>query len=286
MSDTTPSLERKIVLFLSADIVGSTEYKNKSKTQNAWLRFFTTFYKDFPTTFLRKLEEVRDPNSYKPEVWKSLGDEIIFKVEIKKHEEAQEIVKAFACAVFDYSASIREESLSLKGSAWIAGFPVINAEFATETNSKNVMDFIGPQMDIGFRIGKYASELKFIISVELLILLAETSSTFFKFHLEEPQILKGVLNQKPYPILWIKNDKAKENRLNSLMKLYLNHCETSDLNEYCREFLLSAGKPFMIPYLTEDLHFQILPEWYEQEYEQKRQLFYNFEDDFGEESFE
>ncbi|WP_246838409.1 hypothetical protein [Leptospira selangorensis] len=215
-----------------------------------------------------------------------MGDEIIFKVEIKKHEEAQEIVKAFACAVFDYSASIREESLSLKGSAWIAGFPVINAEFATETNSKNVMDFIGPQMDIGFRIGKYASELKFIISVELLILLAETSSTFFKFHLEEPQILKGVLNQKPYPILWIKNDKAKENRLNSLMKLYLNHCETSDLNEYCREFLLSAGKPFMIPYLTEDLHFQILPEWYEQEYEQKRQLFYNFEDDFGEESFE
>ncbi|EMO91101.1 hypothetical protein LEP1GSC021_0280 [Leptospira noguchii str. 1993005606] len=41
MSVIIPSLRRKVILFLSVDIVGSTEYKNKAQSQNHWLRFFT-----------------------------------------------------------------------------------------------------------------------------------------------------------------------------------------------------------------------------------------------------
>ncbi|WP_082761024.1 hypothetical protein [Leptospira alstonii] len=100
MSVTTPFSSRKVILFLSVDIVGSTEYKNKAQSQNHWLRFFTTFYEEFPITFLNQIEANSSlfQNLKLPlqKLWKSLGDELIFECEIKKHQEVQYLVKAFS----------------------------------------------------------------------------------------------------------------------------------------------------------------------------------------------
>ncbi|XDD49665.1 hypothetical protein AB3N59_14875 [Leptospira sp. WS92.C1] len=284
MSDTHPSLNRKVLLFLSVDIVGSTEYKNKSETQNNWLRFFTTFYKDFPITFYKKFEEINNPNLQKPEIWKSLGDELIFRVEITDHISAKDTVRAFSQALFSYSLSIRTTSLALKGSAWIAGFPVINAEIYSDEEGKQVVDYIGPQMDIGFRISKFASEYKFIISIELLLLLSATTDSYFKFFLEEPQILKGVLKNRPYPIIWMKNENAVENNLFKLLNKHNEECKTAELNDYCKSFLNSAGKPFMIPFLKFDSLFNELPFWYEEELKNIQEVLTSNEDNFGEEN--
>ncbi|EMJ98310.1 hypothetical protein LEP1GSC193_1255 [Leptospira alstonii serovar Pingchang str. 80-412] len=261
MSVTTPFSSRKVILFLSVDIVGSTEYKNKAQSQNHWLRFFTTFYEEFPITFLNQIEANSSlfQNLKLPlqKLWKSLGDELIFECEIKKHQEVQYLVKAFSQAVFNYSYNIKDKNLSLKGCAWIAGFPVINAMITSDSNGNETKDYIGPQIDIGFRISKFATELKFVISVEVLILLARTTNTHFKFYLEEPRPLKGVLSNKPYPIIWIKNEKSKEMLLNQLLNKHGNPTRSEELNAYCLSFLYESGKPFMPPFLENDPSNQI-----------------------------
>ncbi|NCN11611.1 MAG: hypothetical protein GW938_17375 [Leptospira sp.] len=262
MSDTNQSIEdRKVILFLSVDIIGSTSFKNKGRTQLEWLKFFNDFYEQFPLYFLNNLEDTISkvfPN--KPEVWKSLGDELIFTFEIENHELARGYTVAFSKSVFNYQTN---NELSLKGTAWIAGFPVINAIITSD--AKNT-DYIGPQIDIGFRLSKFSSNLKFIISVELLLLLVKTSSNKLKFFIEDPQPLKGVLGDKPYPIIWIKNESSSYSKLNNLLKRYEANVDSNELSDYCEEFIKSVGKPFMIPYLKNDPLFNILPDWYEKEY--------------------
>ncbi len=275
MSDLTRFSDRKVLLFLSVDIIGSTEYKNRSPSQYHWLKFFKTFYEDFPIFFIRKIEEEKLSES-NHKIWKSLGDEIIFECEIDNHQRAQTLVKAFSKAVFEYSSEISENSVSLKGSAWIAGFPVINA--IIDSNSDK--DYIGPQIDIGFRISKFASEVKFIISVELMLLLSKTNDSYFKFYLEEPQILKGVLKNKPYPIIWIKNESANDSKLNLLLNKHTSHVDKDQLQDYCENFILEAGQPFMIPFLSNDSLFSELPEWYDFEFNQIKLILSTSEDEF------
>ncbi len=278
MSDTAQFSDRKVLLFLSVDIIGSTEYKNKSLSQYHWLKFFKTFYEDFPIFFIRKIEEL-GPVTIKPTIWKSLGDEIIFQCEINNHQTAQTIVKAFSKAVFEYSSKISEKSVALKGAAWIAGFPVINAMISS--NSDN--DYIGPQIDIGFRISKFATEAKFIVSVELMLILSKTNDIYFKFYLEEPQSLKGVLKNKPYPIIWIKNESAKEIKLNLLLSKHVTHVDKDQLQDYCTSFIREAGQPFMIPFLSKDSLFSELPEWYEEEYNRIKQILFSSEEELSKE---
>lgn len=265
MSDSNPFPDRKVILFLSVDIIGSTEYKNKNSSQLQWLRFFTDFYKQFPIYFLKNIELISSEfKIQKPTIWKSLGDELIFEVEIKNHKEAQILVAAFSKSVFSYDI-IKE--MTLKGSAWIAGFPVINAEaFSDGITSPQAKDYIGPQIDIGFRLSKFASNLKFIISVELLVLLTKTTSTLFNFYLDSPETLKGVLGNKPYPIIWIKNENSKEQVLNKLLRRFESPVDYNSLHEFCVNFITDAGKPFMIPFLSEDDEFKNKPDWYEDEY--------------------
>ncbi|TQE72362.1 hypothetical protein [Leptospira noguchii] len=286
MSVIIPSLRPKVILFLSVDIVGSTEYKNKAQSQNHWLRFFTIFYKDFRITFLSKIEAhsslFQNLQLLSPKLWKSLGDELIFECEIKQHQEVQYLVKAFSDAVFDYSHNIKDKNLSLKGCAWIAGFPVINAIITPDNDESETKDYIGPQIDIGFRISKFATELKFIISVEVLILLTKVTNILFKFYIEEPQLLKGVMGNKPYPIIWIKNEKSKETSLNQLLNKHINSTKNNELNEYCLSFLKESGKPFMPPFLENDPSFNERPNWYEEEFKKVEQILYYSEDNFGE----
>lgn len=290
-------LRRKVLLYLSADLVGSTAYKNNPNGAREWLRTFIDFYRDFDVYFVQQLDRQdnlskfsRSTKPKRPELWKSLGDEILFIVEIKNHYEAQYYVHCFRSAVSEYSSDIaRNSPLRLKGTAWIAGFPVGNAQIFEKNNpqssenspaGRKISDFIGPHIDIGFRISKYSNNFKFVISIELTLLLIQNPSDAFSFFIEPPQVLKGVLNHKPYPLIWLKCADAKLDIENKLLNIHQQSCKIDELKTYCENYLKDTGKPFMVPYLIEDGAFQTLPDWYEAEFNGIEDLFKSTEDYF------
>ncbi|XMO25349.1 hypothetical protein ACKZJ7_04545 [Leptospira sp. 'Mane'] len=75
-----------------------------------------------------------------------------------------------------------------------------------------------------------------------MLILSKTNDSYFKFYLEEPQSLKGVLKNKPYPIIWIKNESANDTKLNLLLN---------------------------------DSLFSELPKWYEEEYNRIKQILFS-----------
>lgn len=196
--------------------------------------------------------------------------------------------------------------LTLKATGWLAGFPVANSEVylglgevqggtvagshinAADQNmlklnelykkenkpvvfdsiyDKRFVDFIGPSLDIGFRLASYATPRRFVCSVELAWLvcealgddkvrkahdLAENCSDNIKpFHISERHLMKGVLDGIPYPIIWIDTGEHKE--FNSIEDEIFNNVpvEKDKLTRYCVSFITSCNADHLfIPFIS------------------------------------
>ncbi|HSQ40804.1 MAG TPA: hypothetical protein VLM37_00835 [Fibrobacteraceae bacterium] len=88
----------------------------------------------------------------------------------------------------------------MKATAWAAGFPVRNALYQ---NSQNALtDYIGPEMDKGFRISQYASPYRFVIAADLAYgLLSHRSFLNQRWHYHGRFPLNGVREISGYPII-------------------------------------------------------------------------------------
>jgi hypothetical protein len=134
-------------------------------------------------------------------------------------------------------------TLDLKAAAWLAGFPINNAEivlsnrpreikdplvdgdsvlhnllmlekyYSQDENERKdlVLDFIGPSMDTGFRVSELATSRKFAVTVDLAYMLAFSSRTekeFIRQYREPSFRYDGRIEVKdvdggPYPFFWI-----------------------------------------------------------------------------------
>ena len=144
----------------------------------------------------------------------------------------------------DYLA---KDELDVKSTAWLADFPTRNRIVIFEKGNEDdrtddnfawyndqllqayeknpggyTRDFIGPSIDIGFRLGASASPRLFVLSVELAHLLSGEecgnddvyrSGPYevprFNFRYEGRQQLKGVMNGTPYPLICIDTSPSK-----------------------------------------------------------------------------
>lgn len=277
----------KLKIFLSVDIVGSTALKQRGRVfelpdgvdegpefvNGDWLRFLTNFYKDFPTKLVDAFGGIRDQRLAGKEVmeaqaprppllWKALGDELIFSSELRGEEDAALHLEALATAI---NSSVRfwtEDScplpVSFKGTAWVAGFPVGNSEIPMVYGESGMglmekgigddrFDYSGPAMDIGFRLGRYATPRRLIISAELADLVITDSRLRNAFRVEEPQELKGVLRGRPYPVFWFDcyslpvRVREKELALREDEMLGRTHVNTSAAESYLAEWFQTAG---------------------------------------------
>lgn len=243
-------------LFFSIDIAGSTALKSTVKSSSDfvsrdksageldansiegtqfWLRAFSQFYRNIFTiqqhaydTVMRKnfggnineILKVSDP----PRFWKALGDEAVLYVNIEHPTQALIYMRVFTLFFRRMRDELRKNipDIDLKACAWLAGFPVNNAELSIpsdeeppvykklseddqhssdrradktkdtpttswfethfdslyqlyEGKSNGRLDFIGPQMDLGFRLAKFATPRKLILSADLTYLLLDAS---------------------------------------------------------------------------------------------------------------
>ena len=198
-----------------------------------------------------------------PGFWKGIGDELVFQVELHTSQHAIDCVKAFQQAVKKYEPILRTDTrnaLGIKASGWVADFPVFNCEIPVEGKE----DFIGQHIDTGFRISKHATRRKFIISVELTVVLIKNRAleNEFKYYFEERKSLKGVLDQTPYPIIWIDMEPDDERFEREALNNINNHTDPEKLLKFCEFFIDSNSERVLHPILLHDPLFQEIPDWY------------------------
>src|SRR5207253_1297681 len=99
-----------------------------------------------------------------------------------------------------------EVPLRLKATSWVASFPEPNIEIVisemSDGSGRGYRDFIGPDIDLGFRISHLARPSTIALSVDIVELLLDAGN------LEQLDIfmigserLKGVFHDRPYPII-------------------------------------------------------------------------------------
>ncbi len=207
-----------------------------------------------------------------PDCLETIGDEIVFCVRVETTQHLVACVSAFINTLKEYDGILAADQISLgvKGTAWVAAFPGVNMtasvgelnktdyiqeQFEIDADSipKN-FDFLGPQIDAGFRIGKHSSQERFIVSMELGWLLTKCDANgmkFGRFYYHGREVLKGVLRDRPYPIIAIDADRRPERQLvldkqNRLLGSTESSANGWQIEEYLSGFFKLEGIEFPV----------------------------------------
>ena len=199
-------------LFLSVDMVGSTEFKAKFTGQSAdgWLGIFRTFFTSFPLMVAGQIgfEFLDEEATPAIDVWKVMGDEVLFVTTPQTPEELTSTLMAVLRTMKMYEERhFADMPLRLKGTAWFADFdgPNIEIEIPELSSGQGAhLDYIGPDIDLGFRITKFAKPGIMVLSLDVLeVLLGASNAGAAAIYLMGREALKGVMFARPYPIVWM-----------------------------------------------------------------------------------
>jgi hypothetical protein len=137
-----------------------------------------------------------------------------------------------------------------------------------------IPDFVGPGLDIGFRLAEQASQRRFVVSTDVIYMLAKTATSLdmrpdlIKIHFEGLQLLKGVLQGLEYPIFWI--DMAQPDDIysygNDLQKR--NLCRPGEVEGFMKQFYHQRHNYMYAPFIVSETE-EILrdyPAWYYREH--------------------
>lgn len=309
-------LEPCLRIFISVDIVGSTNFKQLlaskvSDEKNAsngdaathpgrkWLNPILQFYDQMAARFGHEWRSLSEAAKMEcawipgeaPQLWKAVGDELIFTKKLGSHHEAYICVAAMLKTVHGFRNTIKAHSsgLDLKCAAWIAGFPVNNAEVVLSTTSVQdslgyddgdfifanltrlhdmgkdptaIRDYIGPSVDTGFRVASLSNPRQFVLTVDLALLLAAASSSTpaaaqsvapLTYYYLGRIPLKGVTNDVPYPVFWI--DAATPSSLTAIEDRLEGRqpVNAALVREYCERYIeRQQGTHIIRPYLIND----------------------------------
>ncbi|WP_217583754.1 hypothetical protein [Microbacterium sp. GbtcB4] len=288
------------VLFLSADLVGSTSYKQKEK--GVWQGVFLSFYRQFPQYLSASSREHDQEAVEAPDfrLWKAVGDELIYEVTVTHEQEVSRAIRIWLMALELCETDILQEaSLGLKGSAFIATFPGPDSEATIPRNPKTEksdlgvvtlndaalkpkggvrshsryqFDYFGPSIDTGFRVSSHASHRYFTMSVEASWALAlaaagNNTNSGRDDHLHVKDVvfrgnvlLKGVWDGREYPLFAI--DRHFHDGVNkSVAKLVQTPPEAQDIIDVCHACNSDDNWPCAI-YLpaSSNVHMQVEPE--------------------------
>ncbi|MGL4866379.1 MAG: hypothetical protein ACRC4T_25075 [Cetobacterium sp.] len=214
--------ERYVTLFFSFDIVNSTQYKTIALKDS--LKIIKKIFDEVEKLVVDNIEGIK--------YWRTIGDEIIFYLEIyKKNEILDSVEYIFAILnkvrkkILNGEIKIDEiqnksqyrypELISIKASAWLAlvaedGEKSLNIKYKTGymTNDKR-LEFQGHDIDIGFRVSEYTRNRRFALNFELAYLLSKYEVCKDNLKFIGYKKMKGVWNQRKYPIIWYHNKKLK-----------------------------------------------------------------------------
>lgn len=221
----TDDCEHGLKLFLSLDIVNSSRFKEIA--ENNWAEIITDLMNLI-------VEEYMQINSF-AFPWRVIGDELIFVVPIQNLSFLRRIVHQFYSFFInqlqDILKRVKEKRnqenntysfnmISFKACAWIAytvDFDATPNELIEKLKKnrlynvskqykfcreQSLLEFLGNDVDAGFRVAKYTRREHFCVSFELAYLLSKETEFFKRLKIVSYQKLKGVWDNKWYPIIW------------------------------------------------------------------------------------
>lgn len=236
--DFPEGLKPRLRLFLSVDLVGSTEYK---QSRHAWRPEILSFYRNFDYILQTQYQAFSDTHREPltpPEFWKTNGDELLYVCELQSLSHAHAQLHVWLSTLERYRNDFTEgqRRLDVKSTAWIGLFPLPNcevfyrrggqlehdaardpvlvqSELRDEWYAGNrgaiTRDFVGPSIDTGFRLTSWSTPRRLIMSVDLAFLLTNSGTRGvgpLRLHLSGRETLKGVVGDEPYPTLWVPVD--------------------------------------------------------------------------------
>lgn len=236
-----------VTLFFSFDIVNSTDYKQKDAL--LWPKRINGILE-----FIEKNVNVLLPGSA---IWRILGDEIIFIIPVQNLEVLYGMILAIRKILVQTIDEIHSwdsyRILSLKAVAWIA-FITDNVDEDDSNNvntvaqqsgeskwynysliyhidsihGRYISEFIGNDIDCGFRLRDYSVKGMLFVSFELAFLINQEilkSSNSNNSGEENQNVclkilgfkkLKGIWNNRPYPIIWCSSAKNNKGLLSDI----------------------------------------------------------------------
>ncbi len=273
----------KLRLFLSADISGSTAYKSRgTETGAEWANTFKDFFREFPNVisqgyeqpFDNEIKKIASPER-KMSPWKFSGDEILFYVDLYSYLDVATHLQVFKNAIHSFPEKWGEElSLGLKGTAWLAGFPVNNTtvRLPSVDNQTTAIDFIGPAIDLGFRITKFSTNRYFVLSVELALMLLRAKGQLeleknntMQLHFHGWEFLKGVNQGRKYPIIWLDVYDGEETAEFLAQNLYGNgrrEINSEDFKKFLTKYIKDEPNLFTDTFIESDsdTRYSAIPE--------------------------
>ncbi|MFI3173564.1 MAG: hypothetical protein R3Y58_14515, partial [Eubacteriales bacterium] len=229
------------ILFISFDLVNSTLYK--STHPGTWVSGISDIIEHIIHRFTEKSND-----GY--HFWKVLGDEVVFTKNIPYLYELNDILQYVYNEVVHTNTLIKhmligdEETaklLSIKSTVWVAGISStrLHADnFYTEyTINDNQLqsEYLGTDIDAGFRLSHFTSSNRVAISFELAAFFIKDPllrKNIENVHFVGYRLLKGIWNGNAYPIFMYHGDSKVTftdsivNHLNSqtaILEEYLNH---------------------------------------------------------------
>ena len=224
-----PFERRSVEVFFSFDIVNSTSYKTLNFT--GWSQvIFALFSK------VQRLVAKKMPSA---EMWRILGDEVIFIVPIKEKNYIFLYLNSFfeilnimviqlkkgiffdelGICELDRDLMKMQNIISMKAAAWIA---IIGENLKKLEQYDNlierfklqegygIFEFLGNDIDTGFRVKENTQERRLTISYELAYILSRNTDYLKNIHIITYKRLKGVWQNRLYPIIWYYDEKYLE----------------------------------------------------------------------------
>ena len=212
----------RVHLFFSFDIVNSTSYKN-----------LTT---KWPLIIKNLLDRIRTAIQMTSclsmaNLWRVIGDEIVFVMPIQHENELEDAVSELFEVTTKISFSIKcgkffdtlenqeiemseiqflktQSPLSIKAAAWLAvindrissPYDSIYTTYASMYQGEDIKEYLGKDIDTGFRLKSYTQDRRLVLSFELAYLIEKRAKN--KLCILDYVRLKGVWNDALYPITW------------------------------------------------------------------------------------
>ncbi len=227
---------RTVELFFSFDIVNSSAYKDENYF--GWPVVLTSLLTEIQRSVAGKIPQAQ--------LWRVLGDEIIFFVTIKNIDEIYAAINSVYSTLVNFNLQLRtgrffenlennsketkqftesgciektgidmlrvNNIIAVQAAAWLA--IVINGdkeEFRPYDNvfklynineSQQIHEFLGQDIDTGFRIKKETQDRRLVVSVELAKILSDRTQYSSRLNIVTYKSLKGVWKERLYPIIW------------------------------------------------------------------------------------
>lgn len=267
-----------LYVFVSFDIVNSTLYKSIDRD---WYKLIDYFYDTLPAYF--KSEEIGE----KFKIWKFIGDEVLFYSRINNSRDLIKIPSEITSTIRKVTKAMHNKFnescglLSIKATAWSA---IVSDKSGSDDNDerykhKNVLfkrirggnkefpitiyDFIGPEIDLGFRLAKSnAKKNQVLLSAELTYMILDIINSLdddpeigedfkisekAKYKIMCIEELKGIWHRRKYPIIWYREQwetdifDYDEDDLEKYT-FYNDKQNKKEVRVYLKEVLSSVGR--------------------------------------------